>query len=51
MDWKNSVKGGSFIDTIDGPESKHYNEAMHFIYAFDCTEKSLNGNYGKSIQC
>ena len=47
VDWKNSVKGGSFIDTIDGPESKHYNEAMHFIYAFDCTEKSLNGNYGK----
>ena len=47
MDWKNSVKGGSFIDTIDGPESKNYNEAMHFIYAFDCTEKSLNGNYGK----
>ena len=47
VDWKNSVKGGSFIDTIDGTESKHYNEAMHFIYAFDCTEKSLNGNYGK----
>lgn len=47
VDWKKNVLGGSFIDTIDGPESKYYNEKMHFIYIYNSEEKIVEGLYGK----
>ena len=45
--WENSIKCGSFIDTIDGPESECYNEAMHFrFYSYSNSQSiiSANGN-------
>ena len=47
VDWKKNVLGGSFIDTIDGPESKYYNEKMHFIYIYNSEEKIVEGLYGE----
>lgn len=41
VEWKVDVEEGSFIDSIDGPESRYYNESMHFRIGIHSTEKEI----------